>query len=102
MEMFEHVPVTGTTENKDNYKKIENFTNKCETFFELLNDMPNFLTPEYNSLKKRMDEFPKFKIKMNAIATIANALNTPKCKNAIDDGYRYYIEENNRRKNYQA
>ena len=102
MEMFEHVPVTGTTENRDNYKKIENFTNKCETFFELLNYMPNFLTPEYNSLKKRMDEFPKFKIKMNAIASIANALNTPECKNAINDGYRYYIEENNRRKKYQA
>ena len=98
MDMFEFVPIESKAEEKSNYVKTESFTEKTEQFFKLLNEMQDFLKPEYYSLKKRMEEFDKFKIKMNCIATIGNALSTKECKNAISEGYRLYIAENKKHK----
>ena len=95
MELFEHVPVT-PNQGKDNYTKFETHTDKCIQLFRLLNEVFDFLKAEYSDLAPRKDEYPKFAIKMNSIATIGNALNTRECREAIQEGYRLYVKENKR------
>ena len=95
MEMFQYVPVNEKQE-KSTYVKTENYTQKCEQMFALLHDIFDFFGKEYKDLEPRKDNYPKFAIKMNSIATVGNALNNAACKQAIEDGYRLYVKENKR------
>ncbi len=97
MEHFEHVPIAANNGNRNNSEKTYDFTEKCEELFKLLYEMESFFRPEYNSLKVRKEQYPKFAIKMNCIATIANKLNDKESQEAIKEGYRLYITENKRR-----
>lgn len=99
MEMFEHVPVNTEKQEKSKYEKFNNHTDKCVKMFGLLHEVFDFFKAEYSDLAPRKDEFPKFAIKMNSIATIGNALNNKECREAIEEGYRLYVKENKRLNN---
>lgn len=99
MEMLERVPVNTEKQERKDYTKIHNYTDKCAQLFTLLNEVSDFIPAEYYSLNSRKDEFKQFPIKMNAIAAIHNALNNEVCKEAIKDGYRLYVTENKHFKN---
>ena len=102
MGLFDHVPVSNRgSEYKKEYKNTENYTERTEECFRMLNDIFDFFAEEYRSLDEgyKKHGYEKFGTKMDSISTIAKALNTPECKEAIKEGYRLYIKENKRYNN---
>ena len=101
-DMFNHVPINNRgTEYKRDYESTNNYTAKTEECFRILNEIFDFFGAEYKSLDAgyKKHGYEAFGTKMDSISTIAKALNTPECKEAIKEGYRLYIKENKRYNN---
>lgn len=101
-DMFNHVPINNRgTEYKRDFESTDNCTTKTEECFKMLNEIFDFFGAEYKSLDAgfKKNGYTAFGIKMDSIATIAKALNTPECKDAIKEGYRLYVKENKRYNN---
>jgi len=102
MGLFDHVPINDRgTEYKKEYTTTDNYTDKTEECFKLLNEIFDFFGKEYRSLESgyKAKGYAAFGIKMDSISTIAKALNTTECKEAIKEGYRLYVKENKRHNN---